>query len=314
MDYFGGKLVSVDQQFGDLNTGIGKQKINSEHLEPRLMPCKLYWVQWWKITCLCILNGKPRNTVLKVKMGKFRARASDTHIFANKTLHGVWGLSFQASAEDDSGLLLKELELILPRRLLNLGHSLPRRSWQFSVPAESSLSRTWWTASKSLLVSHKAKRARWGSPKDWRTLFFPVRTSLQSPREIISAAEERPLKVRMVWIGALEGKGVLGGSLLSAELPAASSAQLDEKSLPRDLAVVLSTGKLYKLHAVLLSKSYSWVLVQYPDNCFAVRVACFPFLLTVIVLGNRLLLLFSDSIWCEFFICYQKATRRCLLN
>ena len=50
---------------------------------------------------------------------------------------------------------------------------------------------------------------------------------------------------------------MLGGSLLSAELPAASSAQLDEKSLPRDLAVVLSTGKLDKLHAILLSKSYS---------------------------------------------------------
>lgn len=36
MDYFGGKLVSVDQQFGDLNTGIGKQKINSEHLRAKV--------------------------------------------------------------------------------------------------------------------------------------------------------------------------------------------------------------------------------------------------------------------------------------
>lgn len=44
-----------------------------------------------------------------------------------------------------------------------------------------------------------------------------------------------------------------GGSLLSAELPAASSAQLDQKSLPRDLAVVLSSGELYKLLALLLS-------------------------------------------------------------
>lgn len=26
MDYFGGKLVSVDQQFGDLRTGIGNEK------------------------------------------------------------------------------------------------------------------------------------------------------------------------------------------------------------------------------------------------------------------------------------------------
>lgn len=31
---------------------------------------------------------------------------------ANKTFRGVWGLSFQASIEDDSGLLLKELELM----------------------------------------------------------------------------------------------------------------------------------------------------------------------------------------------------------
>lgn len=103
MDYFGGKLVSVDQQFGDLKTGIGNQKINSKHLELRLMSCKLYWVQWWKITCLRILNGKPRNTILKVKMGKFGTRASDAHVFANKTLRCVWGLSFQASAEDDMG-------------------------------------------------------------------------------------------------------------------------------------------------------------------------------------------------------------------
>lgn len=54
--------------------------------------------------------------------------------------------------------------------------------------------------------------------------------------------------MRMVGIGVLGG-----GSLLSAELPAASSAQLDQKLLPRDLAVVLSTGKLYKLRALLLS-------------------------------------------------------------
>lgn len=80
-------------------------------------------------------------------------------------------------------------------------------------------------------------------------LFIPVRTSLQSPCEIISG--ENGLN----W--ALGGKVVLGGSLLSAELPAASSAQLDEKSLPWDLAVVLSTGKLYKLHALLLCKSCS---------------------------------------------------------
>lgn len=38
MDCFGGKLVSADQQFGDLKGGIGNQEINSEHLEPRLMP------------------------------------------------------------------------------------------------------------------------------------------------------------------------------------------------------------------------------------------------------------------------------------
>lgn len=36
MDYFGGKLVSVDQQFGDLNTGTGNQKINSEHLRAKV--------------------------------------------------------------------------------------------------------------------------------------------------------------------------------------------------------------------------------------------------------------------------------------
>lgn len=77
------------------------------------------------------------------------------------------------------------------RRLSSLGHSLPRGSWQFSVPAESSLSRTWWTAFRSLLVSHKAKRTRWGSPEGWRILSIPVRISLQSPWEIISAAEER---------------------------------------------------------------------------------------------------------------------------
>lgn len=183
-----------------------------------------------------------------------RTRASDTHVFANKTLCGVWGLSFQASAEDDSGLLLKERKLILPRRsLLNLGHLLPRGSWQFSVPAESSLSRTWWTASRSLLVSHKVKQARWVSPKGGWILFIPARTFLQSPCKIISAAEERPFEGENGLNWGFGGKAVLGGSLLSAELPAASSAQLDEKSLPGDLAVVLTTGKLYKLHA--LSKS-----------------------------------------------------------
>jgi len=74
---------------------------------------------------------------------------------------------------------------------------------------------------------------------------LPLRTSLQSPCEIISAAEGRPFEGENgLNRGFFGGKVVLGGSLLPAELPSASSAQLDEKSLPRDLAVVLSTGKL----------------------------------------------------------------------
>lgn len=84
---------------------------------------------------------------------------------------------------------------------------------------------------------------------------IPARTFLQSPCKIISAAEERPFEGENGLNWSFGGKAVLGGSLLAAELPAASSAQLDEKSLPRDLAVVLTTGKLYRLHA--LSKSYS---------------------------------------------------------
>ena len=66
-----------------------------------------------------------------MKMGKFGARANDTPVFANKTFRCVWGLSFQASAGDDSGLLLEKLELIsLRRRLLNSGRSLPHGSWR----------------------------------------------------------------------------------------------------------------------------------------------------------------------------------------
>lgn len=49
---------------------------------------------------------------------------------ANKTFRSVWGLSFRASIEDDSGLLLKEVELmVLGRRLWNWAWWLPRRSW-----------------------------------------------------------------------------------------------------------------------------------------------------------------------------------------
>lgn len=106
-----------------------------------------------------------------------RTRASDTHMLANKMLCGVWGLSFQVSAEDDSGLLLKELELILlRRRLLDLGCSLPWGNWQFSVPAKSSLSQTQWAASKSLLVSHKAHEMRISQRLE--NTLFPIRTSL----------------------------------------------------------------------------------------------------------------------------------------
>lgn len=48
---------------------------------------------------------------------------------ANKTFRSVWGLSFRASIEDDSGLLLKEVELmVLRRRLWNWGRWLPCRS------------------------------------------------------------------------------------------------------------------------------------------------------------------------------------------
>lgn len=40
------------------------------------------------------------------------------------------------------------------------------------------------------------------------------------------------------------------------------------------------------------------LLVQLPNNCSAVRMACFPSLLAVRILGNRLFLLFSGSIGC----------------
>lgn len=45
--------------------------------------------------------------------------------------------------------------------------------------------------------------------------------------------------------------GGAGGEFL--ESPAASGAQPAEKSLPRDPALVLSTGKLYKLNTLLFS-------------------------------------------------------------
>lgn len=71
---------------------------------------------------------------------------------------------------------------------------------------------------------------------------------------------------------------MLGGPLL----PAASSAERGEKPLPRDLAMSSAPGGL-ALRRV----------VGYPNNCSAGRLARFPFLLTVALLGDGLLLLFS---------------------
>lgn len=50
-----------------------------------------------------------------------------------------------------------------------------------------------------------------------------------------------------------EGLEVLGGGFLAAESSAASGAQPAEKSFPWDPALVLSTGKLYKLNTLLFS-------------------------------------------------------------
>lgn len=83
---------------------------------------------------------------------------------------------------------------------------------------------------------------------------------------------------------------------MAAESPAASGAQPAEKFLPRDPALVLSTGKLYKLNTFILLRVP--LLVQLPKNCCAVRMACFPSLLAVRILGNRFFLLFSGSIGC----------------
>lgn len=78
---------------------------------------------------------------------------------------------------------------------------------------------------------------------------------------------------------------------------AASGAQPAEKSLPRDAALVLSTGKLYKLNTLFILLRVL-LLVQLPNNRSAVRMACFLSLPAVRILGNRLFLLFSGSIGC----------------
>lgn len=67
----------------------------------------------------------------------------------------------------------------------------------------------------------------------------------QLRKDLWKVRTERSVWGRKVW-GA-------GRGFLAAESPAAFGARPAEKSLPRDPALVLSTGKLYKLNTLLFS-------------------------------------------------------------
>lgn len=130
---------------------------------------------------------------------------------ANKTFRSVWGLSFWASVEDDSGLLLKEVELMVPRRRLwNWGRWLPCRSLASLALAALRTCRIepcpavvdGFQKPPGFVQSEAAE-----TKLSWRFESAPPspRASPQSSREVIPAAEGKCLEVRMVSLGDLGG-------------------------------------------------------------------------------------------------------------
>lgn len=84
--------------------------------------------------------------------------------------------------------------------------------------------------------------------------------------------------------------------ILAAESPAASGAQPAEIPPQGPCPCPQHWETLQTKHTFILLRVP--LLVQLPNNCSAVRMACFPSLLAVRILGNRLFLLFSGSTGC----------------